>query len=489
MNYLDFVLRIGSDSTITSTFQDNVVVSKLELSNDIKDFKDKLATPGKKFEKQQVIDFGENLRKALFKDKIEEQFKEAMNIVADGHEFGIRILLDVDPTFADYPWETMSNNRICLATDIRTPIVRIFPGNNKAVNLKDKLPKILFILSNVIGEYYVDTVKEMEIINDALPDSQHIAEPEKVEIATRARIGKAINSDTFNIIHFVGHGNFEDDAGYLALRDEDGRLDKANEDVITALFRNTNSLGLVILNACSTAQISSNFTGLVPKLLSTIPAVIAMRQPISNSAAKSFVDGFYSNLLSDSIEETIQKARNSMYINNDCNGIDFSIPVLYLGWRGEKTTKKIFVKSYVDMDEIRTKISSVQKKPSEILQSIFALNKNYFDFEKMVTSILEQNQDGIDLLSRNPFFWDPALKDFRNKCELTIADICLVFSTSSDTLADKSQSLIHKLDDLSRSIRNGIREKIEESWKELVKEYDLVLVLCSRTVAGELGDN
>ena len=93
----------------------------------------------------------------------------------------------------------------------------------------------------------------------------------------------------------------------------------------------------MIINACYSAKMAVSeddkpfsFSGLIPRLLKHIPAIIAMRLPITNAASLAFSTSVYPNIIELQIEEMIQRIRNSMYKNDNCNPLDFSIPVIFL---------------------------------------------------------------------------------------------------------------------------------------------------------------
>jgi hypothetical protein len=477
--------------------------SSLELTPSISETIDKLKDPSeaKKFTQEKILDFGKELWEALFREDIKTQFENAMKKVDAQH--GLRILLKTAPKESAYPWEAMSYKDIPLSTDIRTPIVRIFEGDNNARNIKEKLPKILLILSNASGQYYVDTAVERDIIVGSLESNQNVARPpEIVDVATIDNIQEKISSmeqkgEPVNIIHFVGHGKFEDETGFLALKKSGpvGDVEEAKEDVVRHLFLNqVNSLGLIVLNACSTAAISSEFTGLVPKLLSRVPAVVAMRQPISDIGAKSFARGFYQNLYVESIEASMQNARNNMFINNNCRGVDFTIPVLYLSWQDlNGTVQKIFVKEL----PIAPKPSVVmeirrKKKPSEFILTLMEISGDQFTkLEQTMKTILNPSKGdpGLKFWARNKNLWTYLIENFRKKCEELALDLSCVYSNAQQSISPKCVSLFDKLDNLADSIEQELKEDAEKAWNEVKNNYEELNGAVSKIIVGELEEH
>ena len=108
---------------------------------------------------------------------------------------------------------------------------------------------------------------------------------------------------------------------------------KADHDWISKIFQNQLSLGLLVLNTCQGAKLSTDkaFTGLASELVKMgIPSVIAMRYSISNSVARLFSKEFYRNLMKMPIDENIQRVRHRLYVDEETDPKDFIMPVLFM---------------------------------------------------------------------------------------------------------------------------------------------------------------
>jgi len=55
--YEDFIVEIRQDMNVIGTFRNDSKCSALSLNNEIKNFVEQLAVPGKKFEPAPVLDF------------------------------------------------------------------------------------------------------------------------------------------------------------------------------------------------------------------------------------------------------------------------------------------------------------------------------------------------------------------------------------------------------------------------------------------------
>ncbi len=134
---------------------------------------------------------------------------------------------------------------------------------------------------------------------------------------TRGELESKLREFRPHVIHFIGHGKFEDEQGWLALEDE---KDHEVADWITDdTFASNLTQGefprprLVFLDACEGAYSSSYeaFRGTALKLVrSYIPAVVAMQYKVENEVANLFADAFYRSLSQGNpVDEAVQAGR------------------------------------------------------------------------------------------------------------------------------------------------------------------------------------
>lgn len=219
-------------------------------------------------------------------------------------------------------------------------IIRFFPIENTVTNLITKVSKplkMLIIGSNpsIPNVAAVKVEKEVDNILDALqtPIKENLI---KVDRSTGdvTQIMEKLQNEKYNIIHYIGHGLFENDNGYLALEDDNGNLNKADDQKVKNIFANqAEYCNLIVLNACQGAMTSTSraFIGLAPTLLYRgFPCVIAMRYSISNDTANYFSNEFYKSLASRSIDENLQKIRAKLLVQNTVDEKDFLSPVLFM---------------------------------------------------------------------------------------------------------------------------------------------------------------
>lgn len=152
--------------------------------------------------------------------------------------------------------------------------------------------------------------------------------------ATRKQLEHAVRQNKPHIIHFVGHGRFDDKHSYVDLLGEGGDTDSVNEEEFAAIIKHPD-LRLVLVQACESAITDPyrSATGLAQRLANQgIPAVIAMQDKIENTAAEEFAGAFYEALTRTcSIDDAVRAGRKA--IQEQCDAsmrVAFGVPVLFL---------------------------------------------------------------------------------------------------------------------------------------------------------------
>lgn len=147
----------------------------------------------------------------------------------------------------------------------------------------------------------MDVAEEERLLRQAL--AKHIATG-KIELdvlsePTIRNINQKLREKPYNVFHFIGHGIFENNKGYIALVDENGKDKRLDDEGFANFFLGNNNLGLAMLNSCQGATVSEQqvFAGIAPNLVRRgIPAVVAMQYSIKDTTAKLFADEFYRTL-------------------------------------------------------------------------------------------------------------------------------------------------------------------------------------------------
>ncbi len=298
-------------------------------------------------------EIGETLFRALFRDQVQDLFFALYSQRVQGDEAAsLRLRLNVHDDaleLATLPWEFLHAGDVFLSTQINTLLTRqllnLEYGDIDTLKVEGK-PQTLIVIPQVGN---LDTEREEEAIRQALDAAQIPYRVLKGQV-TRQALDDALAQTPYAILHFIGHGAFEEDAqgvmhGSLRLNAAGDDLPPGeDEDWITevelqSLLGNHRSLKLVALNGCEVGEVSQRpegegFWGVVPALLRAgIPAVVAMQYPIRDDVAIQFAETFYRRLCTGQwagrVDYAVTLARNACFLAfPDDRG--FATPVLYL---------------------------------------------------------------------------------------------------------------------------------------------------------------
>jgi CHAT domain-containing protein len=284
---------------------------------------------------------GTTLYRSLFPAGVHAHLRASL-AVADVAARGVRLRLILEPPeLSALPWEFLYDvdTNTFLANTTQLVLSRFISVIGAKRDLKIVTPplKILLILSSPGGLPALDAAGEEQLIRNALAGLLTAGQVE-LDVLTQAtirNISQKLREKPYNVVHFVGHGDFTDEKGQLALVDpNDGTARLVDDEAFSNFFLGNRSMGLVILNACRGAGTSSHraFVGMAPQLvLRGIPAVIAMQYPIYDTTAKIFTDQFYSTLaLGWPIDAAVQSTRNAISMEVGLGRRDFATPVLFM---------------------------------------------------------------------------------------------------------------------------------------------------------------
>jgi len=289
-----------------------------------------------------LVHFGSELYSHLLTGKIDALFQQSYGAVMSREDWGLRLRLRIEaPELAVLPWEFLySTMAECfLGTMIRFPILRYLDFHKPIRKLETPFPlRILVAIPGRIENYAVlETENEKHDLQEALSDVQDLTEvtflENKVSITD---ISDELLQKRYHCLHFIGHGQFQDDHGYLLLNNGRGGGEAVDETRFAELFRNHETLKLVVLNSCKGASGSSTrpFVGMAPRLVQLgIPAVVAMQYAIYDDVALEFARTFYRSLFKGwskgNVEVAVSEARNHL-AGRFPNDRDMATPVLFL---------------------------------------------------------------------------------------------------------------------------------------------------------------
>ena len=288
----------------------------------------------------EIKSFGGRLFRALFDEQLQPTLVRSLD-EARRRQAGLRLRLRLSdaPELADFPWEYLYDtgaNRF-LNLSVETPLVRYLelPEPGRPLTVQPPL-KILVMISAPSDVAPLDVDVEWNRITSAVADlaARGLVTVERLETATMAALQQTLRRGEYHILHYVGHGGYDERSqdGVLVLEGMDGRRRPVSGQDLGTLLHDHRSLRLVILNSCEGARSSPTdpFAGAAQSLVQQgIPAVIAMQFEITDDAAITLSHEFYSALADGyAVDTALGEARKAIFAGG--NEVEWGTPVLYM---------------------------------------------------------------------------------------------------------------------------------------------------------------
>jgi CHAT domain/SIR2-like domain len=283
--------------------------------------------------------FGAALFKAVFREQISELYRDALS-QARGNGRGVRITLCLSgsPELIDVPWEYLFDEPDFLAVSAFTPVVRYLdlPRAPRPLLVQPPL-RLLGVVSSPADREPLDVERERENLQNALATliACGAVQLDWLQRPTLGALLKALQTESFHALHYIGHGSYDRDAeqGMLLFEDDAGWAQPVSGDRLGTILHDFSSLRLAILNACEGARSGRTdpFAGVAGALVRRdIPAVVAMQFEISDEAAIVFADGFYRPLAGGSpVDASLAAARLAILAERG-DDIEWGTPVLFM---------------------------------------------------------------------------------------------------------------------------------------------------------------
>lgn len=273
---------------------------------------------------QASVDMGAGLYDAVFRDDLLLAWSRSAD-QARGRKHGLRLRLRLAdaPRLAGLPWELLydrTRNRFFAQSD-RTPIVRYLDVSDPPRPLVVGGPlHILVIISSPQDRVPLDVEKEWAGIHGALAEKERagLVVVDRLPQASLGELQKWLRRHEVHVLHFVGHGDFDERTGegLIAFCDPHGRAVAVSPSQLGAHVRDHDPLRLVVLNACQTATTDNvdAYSGMAQGLIQQeAPAVVAMQFPITDGAAIVFTSEFYGALADgEPVDQAVTSARKAM---------------------------------------------------------------------------------------------------------------------------------------------------------------------------------
>lgn len=284
-------------------------------------------------------DLGTVLFETTFSDQVKEFYYHCLG-QAHQQSNGLRIRLAIDPALDDLPWEFLySPQKEFLGLDPRTPIVRFIELPTPIAPLKVDLPlNILVIVASPKDLTPLDVEAEKSRIASAL-DLLQAQGYVRVSILegpdTWVRLIDALRPNETHILHYIGHGSFDEsnNEGVLLMENEKSEMQVIGSDLIRILLQGKSRLRLAVLNSCLGAHASAAepFSSVAAAMVRAgIPAVIAMQFEVSDRAAEIISGTFYKSLaLNFPVDAALTEARRQIALL-ERDSLEWATPVLFM---------------------------------------------------------------------------------------------------------------------------------------------------------------
>lgn len=351
MDYTDFVIKVIDQHkkgyTVFAESEMGEHKNDPSIVLDEKDLRIFLLTIGRPRQGTRRIDspemsaiksFGRNLFDLIFSGEIREAFTASIySSMSSGKGLRIKLRLTQAPYLAELPWEFLYDGRNFPALSSFTPIVRHLdiPFPTRSLTVEPPL-NILSIISSPQNVGQINTNEEYMKLSHSISPlvDAGLIRMKTLERASLSIIQRELRRSTYHVLHYIGHGGFDraTEEGVLLFEDKNGYAQNVTGFQLGTILRDHTSLRLVVLNSCEGARTSLNdpFSSVAAQLVQiSIPAVVAMQFEITDQAAITFSEEFYSALVDGMpLETAVTEARKAIFASN--NEIEWGTPVLFL---------------------------------------------------------------------------------------------------------------------------------------------------------------
>ena len=305
-----------------------------------------LPSPTDRELKDALRTFGTGLFDGFFKGRVGDMFRASLDKTREpGAGLCIRLHLVGAPELAGWPWEFLfdpdEDDFVARSTTI--PLARYLEPPQPIQALTVSLPlRILVIVASPPDLVKLDVMGEWQALKDSLKglEDQGRVALDRLENATVPELQRRLALADYHIIHFIGYGDLNADRGegFLLMEGDtpQGRP-LGMEELRTLLRDERQTLRLVVLNTCkgSRSALGDPFSGLAQGLNRMgIPAVVAMQSAITDEAATTFAQVFYSWVAEGyPIEAALGETRKAIFVpprKLEFNELEWGIPVLFM---------------------------------------------------------------------------------------------------------------------------------------------------------------
>ena len=284
----------------------------------------------------QMIKFGGQLFDTLFQGDVRRLYDEARTRQQGRLDL---VLTSMIPWIAEKPWEfAYDHGRQSFLSTEEIHFVRNVLTNVPAdqIRLRNGPLRILVVSAQPVGFGRLSIEQEVNVIKRGfkpLVDAK-LVEITPIARATPSMIHEQLKTEDFDVVHFIGHGTYDEDRdeGCLIFVDEDGGESRLGQRSVREIFCKR-GLSLVFLNSCESGRGGqADFNkGVAQSLVAHgLPALVANQYSVLDSSATSFAQHFYLSLATGmTLGQSAREARIAVNYQLHGEPIDWAIPVLY----------------------------------------------------------------------------------------------------------------------------------------------------------------
>ncbi len=296
-----------------------------------------------------LSEVGRQLRQFLFPPPVWAAWT-ASRETARARERGLCLRLRLhQPELSSLPWELLydENSDQFLTLSPRTPLARVLPGALQSLPGRPTLPwRLLVVSASPQDRPLLDVAREqnmiLQVVNPLVAAGR--LRVECLPHATPPALLDALRRG-WHWLHWIGHSEYDSASGRgaLILENADGSSARLDIDTLRHLLPEAMEqagvqLEVVLLNACSTAQVGllPGTRGLAQTLVQAgIPTAVGMSRPIADHSARALSEGFYGALVQGwPLAAAVTEGRRRMMLESGLHSGDWAAPLLLMRMPG-----------------------------------------------------------------------------------------------------------------------------------------------------------
>lgn len=287
-----------------------------------------------------IREFGGKLFDALFSKDVYTTYVTSLNLAfQDRKRLRIRLRMSDAPEIARLPWEFLYDTRRdeFLALSVHTPIVRYIDLMHRVLPLAVEPPlRVLVVISSPEGWPTLDVESEWLALLDSVDflGKERRMIFEQLHRPTLLDLQRKLRQGEYHVLHFIGHGEFDEQAqdGVLIFEDEQGRPRPVTGQHLGRMLNDHFPMRLAVFNACKGARggALNPYAGVAQSAVRRgLPAVVAMQYEITDTAAITFAREFYAAIADGyPVDGAMAEVRKAMLAAEE--GVEWGTPVLFM---------------------------------------------------------------------------------------------------------------------------------------------------------------